>query len=321
MLNILITVDVEIWPSNWGDLSQNSFRQAYQRYIHGKTSRGEYGLPFQLEQFKAHDIKAVFLVESLFACEFGNKPLCDIIDLIQHYGQEVQMHIHPEWIGRMKQSILPGRKARRMMDYQVDEQAFILAIGLENLHVSGVESIQAFRAGGYAANVATLEALERNGILFDTSYNPCFFGNEGGIAGDSYLIQPRQFGNVYEFPIGFFQDWPGHYRHAQLGACTITELESILLQAWKMGWQYFVLVSHGFELLNQAKDRPDPIVVRRFERLLRFLADHEDKFNIIGFSDIDTSKIKYDMKMEPLKSNLVYTTQRYAEQLTRRLFE
>lgn len=74
MLNVFLTVDVELWPDSW-DLSPRRFSEYFRRYIHGSTATGDYGLPFQLRLLAEHDLKGVFFVESLFACEFGIESL------------------------------------------------------------------------------------------------------------------------------------------------------------------------------------------------------------------------------------------------------
>lgn len=321
MLNVFLTVDVEIWPSSWWDLNQNSFRKDFQRYIYGSTTRGDYGVPFQLKLLNEYDLKAVFLVETLFACEFGIEWLKEIVELIQDAGQEVQMHLHPEWIGRMTDSILPGKKARRLLDYSLDDQIFIIGIGKEKLQEAGVNRVTAFRAGGYSANTDTLTALAKNNLLFDTSYNPCIYGDLGGIAPEGFLHQPNKINGIYEFPVSVFQDRPNHYRHLQLGACSFSELSNMLYQAEQSQWDYLVIVSHGFELLNRAKNRVDPIVVRRFEKLLRFLADNRDKFRTGCFSKTELYDFDSNYQVEPIKSNSFRTFLRCVEQASRRVFQ
>ena len=47
MLDVFITVDVEVWCDGWNDLD-TKFPNAFKRYIYGPTSGGNYGLPYQL---------------------------------------------------------------------------------------------------------------------------------------------------------------------------------------------------------------------------------------------------------------------------------
>ena len=129
---------------------------------------------------------------------------------------------------------------------------------------------------------------------------------------------------VWEFPISFFREWPGHYRHAQLCACSVQELRESMLQAWQRGWYSYVLVSHGFEMLRRRKQAgvtalADRTVIRRFEGLCRFLGENRDKFRTIGFSDVDPATIPVAAPVRPLRSSAYGTAWRFAEQLARRL--
>jgi hypothetical protein len=139
------------------------------------------------------------------------------------------------------------------------------------------------------------------------------------------LLQPKEILGVYEFPISFFRDYPGHYRHAQLCACSSGELENSLLQAWKEGWYSFVLVLHSFELVKGRGTSgkpalPDRVVIRRFRRLCRFLADHRDKFRTAVFSELNRDSIPVSIPTRPLRSYPHLTVWRMAEQLMGRVF-
>ena len=61
MLDVLITVDVEIWCDGWQDIDAR-FPDAFRRYIHGPTAGGDYGLPYQLKVLSDHGLKGVFFV-------------------------------------------------------------------------------------------------------------------------------------------------------------------------------------------------------------------------------------------------------------------
>jgi hypothetical protein len=134
------------------------------------------------------------------------------------------------------------------------------------------------------------------------------------------FLQPRLVDGVWEFPVSFFRDFPGHYRHAQLVACSSREMENALLDAWRHDWYSFVIVSHSFEMLTRrAPVRPDRIVVKRFEHLCKFLAKNRDKFQTCVFADIDATTIPEEFPSEPLVSGGIHTVWRVVEQLARRV--
>ena len=105
MLDVFFTVDVEIWCDGWVDIDKK-FDDAYRKYIIGPTSKGDYGLPYQLEVLKDHAIPGTFFVEPLFSTRFGNQPLEEIVGLIRESGQEVQLHLHTEWVDESKEPLI-----------------------------------------------------------------------------------------------------------------------------------------------------------------------------------------------------------------------
>jgi hypothetical protein len=127
-------------------------------------------------------------------------------------------------------SIWNGDSHLYISDYPEDQQAQLVALALRNLRAAGGEDISAFRAGGYIANSATLRALEQNGIFIDSSYNFCHLHEEFRRT-TSPLLQSTQIGNVTEIPVSWFSDWPGHYRHAQITACSLPEMRFCKLRA------------------------------------------------------------------------------------------
>lgn len=320
-LNVFITVDVEIWPQSWDRLTTADLKEAMRCYIYGATPKGQYGLPFQLELLKRYGLKATFFVESLFAEGFGLAPLAEIVDLIGSAGQEVQLHLHPEWVDKFPTPILPGRSGLNLRDFTEEEQKTLIGKGLDNLRRCGLGGIDAFRAGSYGADFATLRALKAYGIPYDTSYNYCYRNSSCSLHTDRPLVQPALLEGIYEIPIGFFEERPGRFRHTQLTACSLAELIFLLQQAHRQAWYSLVLVSHSFELLNSTRTRPDPIVIRRFEKLCRFLAEHPGRFRTRHFNELARGEVLVDGhagQSEPLRSNWLRTVQRYAEQMLRK---
>jgi hypothetical protein len=139
------------------------------------------------------------------------------------------------------------------------------------------------------------------------------------------LVQPSVLEGVHEFPIAFFRDWPGHYRHAQIGACSTAEMQSALLGAHRRGWRSFVILSHSFELLKGRRTRlrvgPDRLVIRRFVELCRFLGENRTRFRSAVFSEQRSwlKPLAVPESSVPLHSNMARTGWRYVEQLSRKL--
>lgn len=319
MLDVFYTVDVEVWCGGWQDLDRK-FPDAFRRYIHGPTTRGDYGLPYQLRMLQAHGLTGVFFIEPLFALRFGQAALDDIVGLVREAGQEVQLHLHTEWVDEAREAVLPGpqRKRQHLRYFSREEQTVLIAKGLELMRRAGVTSINAFRAGSFAFNHDTLPALAANGIAFDSSYNASMFGPDSGVSPGRTLVEPVLVDGVAEYPMTVYSDGTSTLRHAQLTACSWPELEGLLWQAVHEERKAFVLLSHGFELLNKAKDRPDDVVVRRFERLCAFLARHRESFRVRGFNGLEPALAT--VQPAPLVSPLHRTGVRMLSQLYRRRY-
>ncbi|HVX15433.1 MAG TPA: polysaccharide deacetylase family protein [Pirellulales bacterium] len=324
MLNVFITVDTEAWPRH-PEWRRSRLREDIERDVYGATPAGRFGVAYQMDVLDAHGLKAVFFVEALFACATGLASLRQLVSQIESRGHEVQLHIHPEWLAWIEPSPLPRRTAQNLKELSQEEQKVLISLGLQNLREAGAGNVCAFRAGNYGANFDTLRALAHHGVRYDTSYNVCYLDSDCGLHTPRALLQPEEIHGVREFPITFFQDWPGHFRHAQLCACSSQELEHALDEAWRRGWRSFVLVSHSFELLKRRKQPPlpplpDGTVIRRFERLCRFLSTNRDRFGTCGFRDLDNTPLGPCLADEPLRSTVRRTAWRFGEQAVRRLW-
>lgn len=324
MLNVLLTIDTELWPRA-DSPTPSQVRLAMQRDIYGLTPRGEYGIRYQMDVLSRHGLKANFMVESLFASATGPEPLGEIVSTIQQGGQDVQLHLHPEWLRRFSDPALPAFAGPGMKDYSCADQQKLIERALHNLRAAGADQVTAFRAGGYGANFDTLTALSRAGIAFDTSQNTPWLGVTCDLWTKAPFLQPEVVNDVCEFPVSYFEDWPGHFRHAQLCACSSAEMENCLVAAHRQGWFSFVIVAHSFEMIRRARQlgglsSVDRIVVKRFERLCRFLTDNHDKFRTVGFGDLQPKWIPAIEEPQTLRSSVFRTAGRIMQQASGRLF-
>lgn len=325
MVRVFYTVDTEAHPAS-PDWAERGLTAELRRDIDGATPEGEFGVFYQAEMLKSHGLKGAFFVETMFSHAVGIEPLRRIVSGIQERGHEVCLHLHPEWLKRAPQhSVLPGKEGRLLRLFSEEDQTTLIGKGVEQLNKCGVEKVYAFRAGGYGANFSTLRALALNGIPFDSSHNFCWSEN-CDMPTDGWLLQPRLMHDVYEFPVSCFSDWPGHYRHAQLCACSFGELEAALLRAWREEWHSFVIVSHSFELVKrvtrngEAAAALDRMVLRRFRKLCAFLAANRDKFQTSTFGEMDAAAVPLRRYDKPLSGSLPHTVWRFAEQACRRVF-
>jgi hypothetical protein len=276
-------------------------------------------VPFQLQLLNDHGLRGTFFVETLFATRFGLDPLSEIVGLIKDSGQEIQLHIHSEWVDEaaaQRGTRLPKRPQLRL--FSATEQVELVAKAAELMHSAGAPAPNAFRAGSFAFTLDTLRAVAAHGLAFDSSYNAAHFGLESGLLPGTIVSEPVRTHGIVEYPMTVFRDGFNELRHTQLGACSASELETVLWRALEQGRKSVVLLSHGFELLNQRKSGLDRIVLRRMERLCRFLAENPDCFNVRGFHGLTPKCV--EEQGAPLTCSLWQTGHRAAEQLCRRAY-
>lgn len=318
-MDVFLTVDVEVWCDGWDNIDAE-FPSAFQRYIYGPTSRGDYGLPYQLHQLQEHGLTGVFFVESLFSTRFGLDPLAEIIGLVRERGQEIQLHLHTEWVDESNEPLLDNITGKKqfLRYFSLQEQTILIQAGAKLIELAGGQSVNTFRAGSFGFNRDTLRALATNHIAFDSSYNASMFGPDSGVSPEIVLVEPVECEGVYEYPMTVFHNGTGSLRHAQVTACSYREMEGLLWQAMESGRKAFVILSHNFELLNGSMNRPDDIVVTRFRKLCTFLDRNRDCFRVRGFHGL-TPDLVFSQPA-PLTSPIWKTGLRMLEQGLRRGF-
>ncbi len=316
-VDVHLTVDVEVWCDGWDRLDER-FPSCFQQYVYGRTARGDYGLPYQLRVLRAHGLAATFFVEPLFALRFGRAPLAEVTGLLLEGGQDVQLHLHTEWVDEVKHPGLPAvtRKHQYLRMFDEEAQAQLIAVGADLLRQAGAPAPRAFRAGSFGFDARTLGALRRCGLEVDASYNASIFGPDSGVSPGALLTDSAMVDGLCELPMTVFVDGRRRLRHAQLTACSWAEMESMLEQAHARGQRSFTILSHGSEMLDPARQRPDPVVVRRFERLCAYLDRHRDRFRVRRLDDHRPRSA--GAQPAPLEGRLGTTLHRVGEQLWRR---
>lgn len=319
-VKLYLTFDIEIWCGGWDDLD-GRFPSSFDRYIYGRSPKGNYALPKTLEILDRYGLKGVFFVEPLFAARFGTEHLATIVDLIGAGGHDIQLHLHPEWTDEIKPLLFPGASVKRqhMSYYTFDEQLALLTLGRSLLSRVGYNKLTAFRAGSFACNHDTYRALRELGIGVDSSLHAELPDSGRDLRKTLDFFHPVEFESVRILPMTVFRDGFGQLRPAQIGACGFTELREAIDSAAKNGVEHFVVLSHNFEMLKQGRSDPDMLVVARFERLCEFLAQERGRIDVSNFSDQPV--VINAMAKPPLaQCGLPATLVRHGEQALRRFF-
>jgi len=318
-MNVHLTFDIEVWCNGWDTLDE-TFDHCYPRYVYGRSRHGDYALPKTLEILNRHGLQGVFFVEPLFSARFGDRYLEQIVQLIVDAGQEVQLHIHPEWADEIDPPPIAdvSRKRQHLTYYTRDEQVELIAYGKARLEAVLGKPVTAFRAGSYAVNADTFHALAANDIFVDSSINQCYEISARDLTQIRQTQAPVTVDRVLSYPVGVFLDGLNRKRPAQVGACGFQEMRQALSAARTQGLTDFVLVSHNFEMLVPEHAEPDFIVVRRFSELCRFLEEHRSDLPVVGFQ-ARTELAACPSISAPPQVGLMATGVRLCEQAVRRL--
>ncbi len=324
MLNVMITIDTELWPDSPGwphtPLAAGTrCERELEAYFFGGGAAG-LGLPYQLRVFHDAGLKAIFFVEPLFSFTLGAEPLHRVLDLIATHHQEVGLHLHPEWLTSARRPELPAFRGPFIRQYSEHEQVMLLRAGEQRLRDLGAPPIRCFRAGSWGADSTTLRAMVRAGIVIDSSLNATFSTSFPERADRDNLCQPALCEGVWEFPVTNFVDHPpAGCRPLHVCACSFGEFSTILEQAERAGWSYIVMVLHSFEFVRVNRISTGRVGLRRllaarFERLCAYLANNAARFRTCHFADVDLGALQAAKSVAPLVSSRVRTLRRYAEQ-------
>lgn len=321
-MKVHLSFDTEIWCNGWDRLDA-AFPGSFQRYVYGRSSQGDYALPKTIEILNRHGLRGVFFVEPLFAARFGKEHLATIVGMLRDGGQDVQLHLHPEWTDEITPAPIPNASTKRqhLIYYTQDEQAALIGFGRELLEAAGSGPVTAFRSGSFAANADTFAALQRNGILIDSSLNRCHDVSGPDMPQQRLSDAPFMVGNVLSYPVSVFRDGFGRARPAQVGACSFPEFRDALKSAQQGGGSDFTIVSHNFEMLKPGASDADMTVARRFERLCAFLGENRATFPVGSYEARPHSSPGISnpgISVEPSTAKPLSTAIRYAEQLARR---
>ena len=276
------------------------------------------GLGFQLDLLRRHGLKACFFVDPMPAMLWGLEPFRRMVGRILEAGQEVQLHLHPNWTGAQPGDGGAAHARFELIDYDLDEQRDLLSGAAELLVAAGAPQPIAFRAGSYAANDDTLAALAQLGFVYDSSHNGAHVPWPSQIGLPACQISPVWRG-VIEVPVTVIEDAPGSLRTFQLCALSAAEARDALEHAADNGHAALTIVSHGFELANRAGTRANAVHVRRFERLCEMLGERRDATPTCHFAD--RPRLALDRDDRPLAPNILRTRWRQAEQLWSNMVE
>lgn len=304
MTHALITIDTELSASRQGngmDVEENL----------RLSVTGAYGVGWLMDRMDARGIKGVFFVDPMPGLVHGRDVVARMVEPILTRGHEVQLHIHPEWLRWAKDSPVGDRQGKQIGDFSLTDQTRLIGWACNALEQAGAPRPVAFRAGNYGANDDSLRALAMLGLRWDSSYNADYAENPCRITLSPGTVDPVRLHGVLEAPVAGICDRPGHFRPAQVCALSASEMRQGLRFAGLQGAHSFVVVTHSFEMLSRDRQRPNGLVMRRFEALCDAIAA-DPRITPSGFIDLPVPEVA--MTRDRLGPSWPRTAWRLAEQ-------
>ena len=246
------------------------------------------GLSYQLAELARHSLKACFFVDPMPALVYGLAPVRQMVETILAAGQEIQLHLHPNWTAARRGDRGEHHGRFQLYDYSLAEQIDLLVRATDLLVEAGAPKPIAFRAGSYAANDDTLTALSTLGFTYDSSHNGSEAPHTSRISLPAQQIAPVQRSRdsgVIEVPVTVIEERRDRVRTFQLCALSAGESYDALEHAAVSGHGAVTIVSHGFELANRSGTRPNAVHVRRFRALCAMLDEMRAALPTHHFAD------------------------------------
>ncbi|WP_034160500.1 polysaccharide deacetylase [Sphingomonas sp. ERG5] len=313
MTSVFLTVDTELaWRHHAASLDVETI------FARSLEPAGV-GLAYQLARLARHDLKACFFVDPLPALLFGLEPMKRIVGAVIDAGQEVQLHLHPNWTGAAAGDGGKTHGRFELIDFPQAQQRDLISGATELLIAAGAPHPIAFRAGSYSANDDTLRALASLGFAYDSSHNGAEHPWPSAIGLPVRQIAPVVREGLIEVPVTLIEDRPGALRNFQICALSAGEMVAALDHAMAENHAALTIVSHSFELANREGTRPNAIHVRRFDVLCTMLDARRDDLPTVHFGD--RPMLALDHADAPLGPNSLRTSWRRAEQLWSNMIE
>ncbi|WP_293884271.1 hypothetical protein [Sphingomonas sp.] len=272
MTAVLITVDTELSARlhRLGTSAQENFDLS----VLGRCGAGHFGIEWQMHVLDRHGLKGIYFVDPMPSLVLGEAVIASIVERVLARGHEVQLHCHPEWLEWAIASPVEGRRGRNIADFPLADQISLLDYGCGVLERAGAPRPTAFRAGNFGANDDTLRAVAAVGLTYDSSVNADFLRGDCQITIPAGQNSPVEILSTIELPVSGLYDRPGHFRPAQVCAMSDWEMRAMLDHAATIGQSVATIVTHSFEMLSRDRQRPNWSVIKRFDRLAKFIGSH-----------------------------------------------
>lgn len=301
-LNVYFTVDTE--SSMAGGWLRPEYRPIpASRHVFCRIGGEDFGIGLLTKVMGEFGFRGTYFVETLATWCLGDADTASIFDFLLAAEQDVQLHIHPTfwYYAQLLKSQAEGR------EYTVPQpndfigrfarpvQMELLGESLRLFERFAGRRPAAFRAGCFAGSRSMMASLRELGIGLDSSFNPCFHADLS-FPGEPMAINAAQkIEGVWELPVTVARSrLPEGTTSLKFADCTslsFPELRRMLDTAAAAGQEHFVIVFHSFSAVKSrdwafTELRPDRVIIRRLEKVFRYLAQHPERFRVRTMGDL-----------------------------------
>jgi|SRR5271166_4110437 len=332
---VTLTVDVE---TSMGGAWRYPDRRplSIDKAIFCKRGDTSYGLPLIVEELSKYGFGATFFTEVFFSQCLGADQAKIVFDYLLHAGQDIQLHTHPVFHYHslaLKEGTTEAFGRYRALgdalnDKDLETQYALLAEASELFRTFGGERPVAFRAGGFLGDHNTLAALRRLGIAIDSSYNPSMASSFPKSRPLANVVQ--KIDGVIEMPLTTAMSGLGGargWKPMAISSLSFAELKNVLMQAHTAGVRDVVVIFHSFSTVKPrdvfySSLRPDRMVIARFRRLLRYLAEESSRFEVttIRNAALNPERFEFGQRIPQLDLGFVKPFIRKSAQALNRVY-
>ncbi|GIU75273.1 MAG: hypothetical protein KatS3mg004_2360 [Bryobacteraceae bacterium] len=303
-MRVYLTIDTE---SSMGGAWQNpSLRPLpVEKRVFCRIDGKDYGIGWQCDRLEERGLRATFFCEVLCSLVLGEKEVKSYLDYLLERGQDVQLHVHPNyyfyaeklWADARGLDYSPPSSPDAIGALSPENQATVLSMAVEIFEYLTGRRPVAFRAGSYSASLRTLAILSQFGVRIDSSFNPVYHA-AGSFSGERLPVnRPFLAEGLLELPITVVRqslpapNKPGGLVPLEICALSEQEMRASLDRLHEAGLSDAVIVHHSFACVKAGdvqyrRMRPDKVVMRRFETLLDHLAAHPERFEVLTMDSL-----------------------------------
>lgn len=253
----------------------------------------EHGLGFMLDTLAAFGCRATFFVETLNESWFGDAPMQGVVERLLGAGQDVQLHVHPEWLRLLPPPGNESFAANGWCDGRSAEELHrVLSRAMEIFERWVGRKPDALRTGSLRTDLQVYRTSRELGIPLSSNVGLSTFRPAEA---DLVLRNGRHaIEGVMEIPVFTYTDLvlPGFRRDKslQISSCGAREMKRVLKGARAAGAASVVILTHPFEFAKRSdfqysRIRRNRVNQNRLRSLLRFIEAHPHDFVATTFAD------------------------------------